>query len=630
MVGTKVTRVTKEETCQKKSVTIGTMGTATTSHVQGSTSVGDVREKTHSISADRQASVPQETNDSHVHNDSCNDSGVNIDSPHHSSVNTDLSYHDPSVIQETDSKLAPYIQFWKDNLVSYDKELTDTILHDIEHGVNIQYQGKGHQFITPNWPTSQKHHSQVSEFIDSSVKSGRVEGPLGCLPEVFHGHPLGAVPKRNSSQVRIIHDLSYPSETSTNSGIPKHLCSVSYSSVSRAVKMIQDIGGGKPVYMAKTDLKEAYLQVSIRKEDRNLLGFSWPNIKGKLEQFRFAVMPFGLGVACATFERFSTALEYIASHQGASPATTHYVDDFWTGETSPDACMRSLNIIIQVCEQAGFPVNYLKTLGPHTALEFLGIIIDSVLQECRLSPERLSQVIDELKSWCTKSVVTKRELLHIIGRLQFCSSVVRDSHHFTRRLIELSKKPKANHHKVKLSTQAKKDLIWWLRTIEANNGVSWFKKQFDMSKALLLFTDASNLGLGISFEQSWTMVPFTGKWAWAKHKSINYRELLAVLVGIVTYARRLAGSLLVMQVDNMSICQCLASGKSKNPDIMALIRSVYYYCNLYNIDYHPLHLYTHENAVSDSLSRLKLEVYKSMMPYSDMYMTDTVYPRLDF
>ncbi len=533
-----------------------------------------------------------------------------------------------SVSNQVNANQTLNIEFWKKHLANYDPKITAEIIQDIECGVPIRYTGPRYQFIQKNWPSAFKHKGQIDELVEEYLALGRVEGPLDPIPQQFHSSPLGAIPKRNTSKIRLIHDLSYPPGRATNDSIPQEYCSVSYSSVQHAVDMIQSIGA--PVYMAKTDLKSAYHHITIKPEDRNLLGFSWPDAQGNLRQYRWSVLPFGLSQACATFERFSTALEHMCIERGACSTTTHYIDDLLTLATSIGECQYSLEVIMETCRLAGFTIQDEKTVYPIQVIEFLGIIIDSINQQLRISQSRLKDITDELKDWLKKDTATKREVLSIVGKLIFCSHVVKDGGIFVRRLIQLSKRPKRLFHKVKISNQAKEDIKWWLRCIESNNGVAWFKEPFDMSKALVLFTDASNLAAGIAFENSWTIVPFEGDWQWVTRKSIQYRELLAVLVAISTHADRLANHSVAMHIDNESMCYALTSAKSKDASIMSLIRAIYYYVTKYSIIYKAFHLFTDQNVLADALSRKRTDLYKSMMPGCDTEMTPMIVPILDF
>ena len=79
-----------------------------------------------------------------------------------------------------------------------------------------------------------------------------------------------------------------------------------------------------------------------------------------------------------------------------------------------------------------------------------------------------------------------------------------------RRLIALTKGSRRPHHKVRLSTGAKVDLLMWLEFLEHFNGVSPFRHlNWSSNESLELFTDeAVTIGYGDYFGGKW----FQARW----------------------------------------------------------------------------------------------------------------------
>ena len=78
----------------------------------------------------------------------------------------------------------------------------------------------------------------------------------------------------------------------------------------------------------------------------------------------------------------------------------------------------------------------LQIAKPSMCLEMLGIVIDNKLMELRISDERLHDIKREVNLWVCKKSCTKRQLLSLIGKLEFICKVVRHGRTFLRRLIE--------------------------------------------------------------------------------------------------------------------------------------------------------------------------------------------------
>ncbi len=127
--------------------------------------------------------------------------------------------------------------------------------------------------------------------------------------------------------------------------------------------------------------------------------------------------------------------------------------------------------------------------------------------------------------------------------------------------------------------------------ITTNNGICWFRPEFDIQNSELLFSDASDLACGMLYNNSWSVLTFTDNWAWLKHSSIQVRELMALLLCLSTWGSQLAGKNVIMNIDNLSIVHVLNSGRSKNSRIMSLVRATYFYTTMYNINYRAVHLY---------------------------------------
>ncbi len=72
--------------------------------------------------------------------------------------------------------------------------------------------------------------------METGLSLGRIQGPHITLHPDFKSSPIGAVKRHHSNKVRPIHDLSWPTEFSTNIGIDTTQYSESYTSVDNMVK----------------------------------------------------------------------------------------------------------------------------------------------------------------------------------------------------------------------------------------------------------------------------------------------------------------------------------------------------------------------------------------------------------
>ena len=182
------------------------------------------------------------------------------------------------------------------------------------------------------------------------------------------------------------------------------------SSFGHAARNVCELGAG--CWLIKLDIKAAYKQVPVRREDWPLLGFMWE------DQYYFErVLPFGLRSSCRLWEMYATALDYIIQKvlvvQGAphhTRRTVHYVDDFLFIVKTEASARALLPRVLELCAELGLPMADDKTEGPAHCLTFLGIELDTVAMEARLDAKRMAQLHDELSSWAVGSQATLKQL----------------------------------------------------------------------------------------------------------------------------------------------------------------------------------------------------------------------------
>ena len=183
----------------------------------------------------------------------------------------------------------------------------------------------------------------------------------------------------------------------------------------------------------------------------------------------------------------------------------HYLDDYFTcGPQYSNICYTSLYIMLTICQKLGFSNQPSKVVKPTTCKEFLGIIIDSLKMELRISEKRMAEVLKELKMFKRKHTCHKQELLSLIGKVTFVSKAVRPGRIFTRRLIELSNKLKHLYLRTRFNKNALQDIQWLLDYLFQWNRTSVFYDANWTSNAdLHLWSDASDYGNAAIHGNQW-------------------------------------------------------------------------------------------------------------------------------
>jgi hypothetical protein len=258
-----------------------------------------------------------------------------------------------------------------------DQKFVSEIVGGIETGVPILYDGPILNQSYPNWNSCVKLREEVKTSMLYDIARNWKVGPFSRQPfKDFVSSPMGVFTKlsdNNFLKVRVIHDLSWPPEGSVNYYIPSDPCTVHYVSVDTAVAMVKEFGVN--CQMAKLDLRDAYKQIAVRREDWPLLGSSWVNDYGDTEFYFDMVLPFGCRSSAAQFDKYATALEYMMKMDGVT-SMCHYLDDMLTcGRGDSAECLDNLNCMMSTCKECSVDVNPRKTVMPTTCIEFLGLIM---------------------------------------------------------------------------------------------------------------------------------------------------------------------------------------------------------------------------------------------------------------
>ena len=500
-----------------------------------------------------------------------------------------------------------------------DKTFYDRIKEYSDKGVPVGYTGDRHYQEFPNWPSAYRYKNAVSACIARDIDMGRKLGPFHSPPfTTFMGSPLGAFPKKRScGKYRVIQDLSWPPGRSVNSCIPDDECTLHYISIDAAVSMVKKYGIGSNI--SKLDLEDAFKCIIVRPEDWDLLGSVWCDDNNIKHYYVDTVLTFGLRSSPRRFNDFADALQYVMLKDGVTDVC-HYLDDYLTvGAPDSTQCGTNLDIMLNTCSRLGFTVNPNKLVYPNTEMEFLGIIVDTVRSELRISNDRIQEIMQELTQWGKRRKCTKRNLLSIIGKLAFVSRVVKPGRTFVARMIQLAKTVKHLHHRISLNSGFRSDVIWWERYLTSWNGVSiFYDEHWTSNIELHMWTDASNVGYGAYYHGEWFFEAYES--VELAESCISARELYAVAKAIATWGHGLSGRRVLIHSDNKAVVDVMRSGYSRNSMMMCILRSMFYLCANNNMECSAVHVAGSKNIYADLLSRNKIETFQRMLPDVNKHM----------
>ena len=195
-------------------------------------------------------------------------------------------------------------------------------------------------------------------------------------------------------------------------------------------------------------------------------------------------------------------------------------------------------------------------------LTFLAIELDSAKLDMRLPQEKLKRLKGYLGKWLNIDSTTKRRLQSIIGKLSDAAIVVCPGKTFLRSLINTSKIPKKQDHKVRLNCDCKADLYWWHSFIQYWNGVALFpgRPQIDSVTA-----DASgSWGCGALLERgaSWFQFQWPSDWV---DVNIATKELFPLVVTAAIWGMRWKGRSVLFRSDNQAVVAAFSAYSAGDP-----------------------------------------------------------------
>ena len=202
--------------------------------------------------------------------------------------------------------------------------------------------------------------------------------------------------------------------------------------------------------------------------------------------------------------------------------------------------------------------------------------------------------------------ISKKELRSLLGKLAHVARCVRMGRAFLRRLFDLLRslnrfKP---HHRKRIPSEARKDLLWWRYHAEESNGITFIPAASD-STSCHCTTDACLTGGAAIFKPHW----FYHKFDILDSRPIAVKEFVMVLMALQTWGHIWAGSSVVFFVDNQNVVDICNNISSKSPSLMNLLRNFLLLAAKFSIrDFHFQYIPSENNFLADALSRQNFAV----------------------
>ena len=269
---------------------------------------------------------------------------------------------------------------------------------------------------------------------------------------------------------------------------------------------------------------------------------------------------------------------------------------------------QALSATLQLCNQLDIQV---ADDGPATTMTFLGIEIDPQ-QQIRLPHEKLANLTSLLNKWMPprlpssprppRRTIKKRDLLSLIGLLNHAASVVRPGRTFLRSIIHASTTVDHLDHHVTLHAHARADIIWWHTFINRWNGISTLPKGIPTH---FTYSDASG---------SWGCGAFWG----SRSNGRGHADMHIVVIEAAIWGHHWRGSRVCCYCDNIAVVFALNKGSAKYPQLMRLLRTLFFFSALHDFSISARHIAGSQNTAADALSRNNIPLFMSLQPHTQV------------
>ena len=417
----------------------------------------------------------------------------------------------------------------------------------------------------PSVPVNQQGASdnmgKVQQYVVKEVNNGSVIGPFSTSPlPGARFSPLDAIPKKDSVDLRIIMNLSYPhDETSVNAALDKDKflgrdIDLKYPSLWNLVEIIKKKGKGSLLF--KRDLKKFYRQVGMDLGVIHLLGFS---VRGDL--YVDVVLSMGLRIACYIAQHISDAIMFL--YRKMSYEGVNYIDDLGGCEVTfrvEDA----FALLGELLNRLGIWEAVDKASPPATVMTFLGVLCNSENFTLQITLERMEEIRNLMDLWLNKQWALLKEVQSLAGKINFVCYTVHCGRVFLVHILQFLHSFEGKPGRRKVDAETRKDVRWWKKFLHQFNGISMFPHNRWSPPDFNISTDSCLSGLGGWSHGSYFHGRFPEHIANNTDLTINELECLAVVVAVKLWANRFVNANLLMFCDNSSTVEVINGGRAKH------------------------------------------------------------------
>ena len=452
--------------------------------------------------------------------------------------------------------------------------------------------------------------AKVEHTIREELKEGNYL-ITHCKPTIVSA--IGAVPKANSDELRLIHDCSMPEGLGVNSYVPS-LDKLHFQTIDDAIKLVDHNH-----YLAKIDLRHAYRSVPIHPSNYPATGLKWTFSGDSHPTYMYDTrLCFGGRRSPGIFHRLTQSVRRMMCRKGFHGIVV-YLDHFLIVSRSKEECELAFSTLHELLLDLGFEISPSKVVPPCQQLTFLGIVFDTQTMELSLPKDKLKETKDLVDLFTKRKRASKRQLQQLAGKLNWACRVVHGGGTFLRRIIDCMNLLKTSSAKFLFTPEFRKDLFWWQKFLYQFNGKRLLHDKVPIAD---VETDASNEAVGFYFRGDWaySFLPADAPDIAPLH--INFMEAFAIFLAARRWASLWANHHVIVKCDNQAAVAMINKGTTANPIVMTWLRDLFWMSAIHNFRITAVYIPGVDNIRADRISHMHngpalLELYSYLCQGQD-------------
>ena len=460
--------------------------------------------------------------------------------------------------------------------------------------------GFGSKKIPRNHKGARDFPDEMTRILNKEIATKSAIGPFEASPFIdARFSALNSVPKKDSSDRRLILDLSLPEKLAINDGIDKDrylTCDekLKLPSVDALAERVAHIGKG--ALMFKVDLTRGYRQIKVDPGDIHLLGYVYRN------KFYFDVsLAMGGRSSARCCQIVTTAVVYVYTKMGYF--AINYLDDLG-GAEEPEHAETAFNNLRTLLENFGLQEAVEKACPPTTCMVFLGVEVNSIEMTLSIPEQKWLEICKVLTMWKGKQTASLKEVQELAGLLNFACRCIRPGRIYLARILNFLRDLHKREQK-EVPRAVRSDIDWWLDMARDFNRVSLILQNETPETDKYMASDSCLTGGGGYMQGCYL------QWAYPQKLldlgcDINQLECLMVVLCVLKWGKSCARKRIKIHCDNRNSVLAINTGKSRDKRIQSCLRQLHKLCILFSCEVSAEFLSGVDNRIPDFLSRFHL------------------------